>query len=392
MSEQKIQPVRDIGADIVETISGNPGITVPEIAAKLRVPASLVYGEMPRIAEAVVRVDRQFYSPGSEPQPKAAPSLPEETAPAVPARAEQRHLRAGAAAVVVISHTNTEGTLVHGTSRGDGSREALRAVHFKWSSSLGCWYKPGSRGRAAKRATIEVLRQALADAGFTVTVEIADYDASEAFVTLQTHSGERADVHSSRAARANARSDEAYRASNEAVRGIEPGQPILRGHHSQRRHERDLARSHAHMSASVAHSRQAERSAGRAAEAERQTRRRENPVVMGRRIERLEAEQRTLERRLKGASEAPIARGELEDIKREIAFLRQAVAESGVKQYTKADIQPGDYVQIRGQWREVAKANTKTVAVKTACSWTDKYPYYEITGHRRPDSTSPASS
>lgn len=388
MSEQTTQPVRDIAADIVGAITSNPGITVPEIAERLGVAASFVYEEMPRIAEAVVKVDRQFYPPGSEPQRAAATAVPSATG----SPPEQQDTPAASAGTLVISHTNTEGTLVHGTSRGDGSRDALRLVRFKWSGSLGCWYKPSSRGRAAKRATIEALRQALVNAGFTVTVEIEEYDASEAFDTLQTHGEERAELHSGRAARENSRSDDAYRASNDAVRGIEPGQPILRGHHSQRRHERDLERSHTQMSASVAHTHRAERFAGRAAEVERRTRSRENPVVMGRRIERLEADQRTLERRLKGAGEAPITRGELEDIKTEIAFLREAIANSGVKQYSKADLQPGDHVKIRGQWMAVAKANTKTVAVNTRYSWTDKYPYYEITDHRRPGSTTPTSA
>lgn len=42
---------------------------------------------------------------------------------------------------------------------------------------------------------------------------------------------------------ANARSEAYYQKSNDAVAGIVPGQPILVGHHSERRHRRDLERS-----------------------------------------------------------------------------------------------------------------------------------------------------
>jgi hypothetical protein len=383
MSEQSTQPTSGLAAEIVETIVGQPGITVPEIALALGVPPSTVYGQMPLIAHAVEKAQQRFYPAAGQPNKHAdaedAPAAADAERPAAPEDT-------GAAGELVIAHSNSEGTLVHGTSRGDGSRDALRGAHFRWSRSLTAWYKPNTRGRAAKRATFEALRAALVDAGFTVTVEIEDFDAAEAFETLQGHGEERAAVHAGRAARETGRSDASYLASNEAVRGIEPGQPILVGHHSQRRHERDIARSHAHMSASVAHSRKAERAEGRAAEVQRQTRRRENPVVMGRRVERLERDQRTLERRLRGAGEAPNTRAELADIKTEIEFLQRAIAASGVKQYTRDDLQPGDKVQIRGRWDTVLKANPKTVEAQGVHGLRIKYPYYEITDHERPAS------
>jgi hypothetical protein len=286
---------------------------------------------------------------------------------------------------LLISHTNDEGTLVHGTRREDGSREALRAASFKWSRNLRAWYMPQSRGRAAKRARIDYLKDQLEASGFVVQVEIELYDAVEAFDTLQTHDRERAEGYAERGAREHARSDNRYQAARAAVAGIPPGQPILAGHHSEAHHRRDLARSDRHMRASVEHDARGERSDARSASALARTLRREDPVRIGRRIERLEADQRSLERRLKGAGEAPIRRCELAEITQEIAYLRKRIADSGVKQYTSADLKPGDHVKIRGSWWKVAKANRKTVAVKTAYSWTDKHPYYEVTDHRRPE-------
>ena len=53
------------------------------------------------------------------------------------------------------------------------------------------------------------------------------------------------------AARARERSDAAFEASRKAVEHIPFGQPILRGHHSERGHRRDLERSHRAMDRSV---------------------------------------------------------------------------------------------------------------------------------------------
>jgi hypothetical protein len=348
VSDQLNLPTGDLAADIIAAIESQPGITVPEISMKIVASMSDVYRAMPGIAGAIVKVDRQFYPVGGDrisvPVPASSPAV--EPPAAQPVAVDPP-------ATIVISHTNDEGTLVQGTRRGDGSRDALRAARLKWSRNLGVWYMPNSRGRAAKRARIEYLQTQLEQAGFTVNVEIEQYDAAHAFETLQTHGEERAAVHAGRAAREQARSDAGDQASSEA-------------------------------GASVAHYRNAERAAGRAAGVERQTRRRSNPVVMGRRAERLQAQQRALERTLiRGAGEQP-RRAELEDVKAEIAFLHKQMADSTVKQYTKADLQAGDLVKIRGSWREVAKANPKTVAVKTGYSWTDKYPYHEITAHERP--------
>lgn len=239
---------------------------------------------------------------------------------------------APAAGTITISHTNDEGTLVHGTARGDGTRDALKLARFKWSRKLGAWYLPSSRGRAAKRTRIELLESRLTDAGFKVEVDIEEYDAAQAFDALQTHGEERADA---------------------LAAGARPAQ--------------------------------------RSNDALRHTRRRENPVVMGRRIERLRVRQRELQRWLQGAGDAPLRRAELADIEAEIAFLRRSIEQSGIRQFTQADIHQGNEVKLRGQWRTVARANPKTVAVKTAYSWTDKYPYHEITDHRRSGAARPPS-
>ncbi len=60
----------------------------------------------------------------------------------------------------------------------------------------------------------------------------------------------------------------AYQTSEDAVAGIPFGQPIIRGHYSQRRHERALERSQRAMSAAVEHSSKAASFRSRAANIE----------------------------------------------------------------------------------------------------------------------------
>jgi hypothetical protein len=75
--------------------------------------------------------------------------------------------------VIVIAHTHGEGTLVHGTARGDGTNLVIKSVRGGWRFSRnlgadGAWYLPHSQDRNADRARIERLAAALHDAGHPV--------------------------------------------------------------------------------------------------------------------------------------------------------------------------------------------------------------------------------
>ncbi|MEB3067345.1 hypothetical protein, partial [Parvimonas micra] len=71
-------------------------------------------------------------------------------------------------------HAAAEGTLIEGTSRGDGSAEALKANGWRWSRALGSWYVPHSRDREPKTAIINRTAEQLTAAGFIVEISI-DY-------------------------------------------------------------------------------------------------------------------------------------------------------------------------------------------------------------------------
>jgi len=260
---------------------------------------------------------------------------------------------------ITISHTNKDGTLVIGTQREDGSREPLRAAHFKWSRRLGMWFMPQSRGRAARRGRIDQLAAGLRDAGFEVNIEIEEYDAAAAFDALQNAAGERSERLADRA-----------------------------------QHEQ-LGEAHSEPSAAREPSDNVASAAERSNAAAREAKRRENPVVMGRKVERLQAEERQLTRILETATGdyAEQMRRRLTDVQADLKFLAEKIGQSGARKYAPEDFKPGDLALVRGRWAKVKRVNRKTLAVETPYSWTDNYPYHEVTARRAADQeVEPASA
>lgn len=294
-----------------------------------------------------------------------------------------QHDTAAPRSSITIAHTNQDGTLVMGTARDDGSRDALRVARFRWSRRLGMWFMPQSRGRAARRERIEFLADRLRTAGFEVKVDIEDYDPALAFDALQAAGEERSDRLAERSTRERGLGNARSNAARQAVGGIPLGQPIMVGHHSERGHRSAIDRANRNIAAAVDHHRNADRAAERSEAAQRQAQRRENPVVMGRKVERLEAEERQLQRILQTATGSYGARmtDKLSVIQADLAFLRKTIQESGVRIYTRADFKKGDLARIRGRWVEVVRVNSKTLAVK-GHSFTLKYPYHEVTGQQ----------
>jgi hypothetical protein len=254
---------------------------------------------------------------------------------------------------ITIRHTNDDGTLVTGTQREDGSREALRAGRLRWSRRLDAWFIPQSRGSAPRRERINQLASSLRDAGFHVNVEIEKYDPEATFDARQSAASDRSDRLADLAEREQKRGVERSQAAHDAFAGIE--------HHQNATHAEE--RSTAAASAA---------------------RRRENPVVMGRKVERLEAEERELKRILRTATGeyAERMRARQSEVQADISFLKERIEQSGAHQYTADDFNVGDQALIRGRWRTVKRVNAKSLSVETPYSWTDKYPYHEVTDRR----------
>ena len=311
--------------------------------------------------------------------------------------------------MITISHTHADGTLVHGTERGDGTAAILKASRFRWFPSIKLWGLPQSRDKVAKTWQINAARAALEAAGFTVTVEIDESDRrdfAEAEAERYERAEDRADRMAGYAANAAARSTAAYERAHQIGDMIPFGQPILVGHHSERRHRRDLDRIDQGMRTAVDEDRKADYFAERAATAEKVQERRENIGTTLRRVEKLEAEQRLIRRRLDGTGLAEPATGRyaerltirLADIAEQLGYWRGVVAkqqDSGVKVWSKADFAKGDFAQFLGSWYEVLRVNGKTVTIPAMindghvitqagarCTWTDTVPYHKIKGRK----------
>lgn len=265
--------------------------------------------------------------------------------------------------VIAITHTPTEGTLVYGTTRGDGSRDVLGPAGFRWYRSMGAWGIVGSRDRRPDTATIEHVAAALRGAGFTVVVDM------DAGVRLAADSG--ADEQSRRGGRATA--------SRAATA------------------QQTMARTVAATADAQARRRRAEASA--AAEAHRRP-----PVAVKIRLARLQSAQRRDERSRDGYRTLSKATGAVKDCPpvtgahRERLLTRIADRQEQIDYWTsiyaaqqaqgiatafsREMISRGDAVCYRNRWYEVTRVNAKSVTVKMARG-SGSIGYQEISEHRR---------
>ncbi|MXM67039.1 DUF3560 domain-containing protein [Streptomyces sp. HUCO-GS316] len=293
---------------------------------------------------------------------------------------------------ITITHTHAEGTLADGTERGDGTASILKRHGFRWGRSITCWYVPSSRDRAPRRLAIDAARKELEAAGHTVTVELADDVRDSATVKAATHERleDRRAALTAKGERLTARSEALHKASNAMVEHIPLGQPVLPGKRG-RAHRNLLDRSinKAIEAAQVAG--EARQIPDRIAGSLRTEAMKERPDVVKRRVDRMEAELRGIDRRLERLSPGPSLVREqyegdravlVERIASDKEFLQQATEAGLFGRWSKENVHKGDQLLLRGQWRTVVRANAKTVSVSTGYSWTDKYGYEEIRDQR----------
>jgi len=324
--------------------------------------------------------------------------------------------------MITITHTHAEGTLIEGSAKGDGVWEILKATGRNWRyfRSLGQIGLGQSRDQAAKTWVIEQAAKALREAGHEVTVTI-DNTITRSFAEAEAERYERAerraDWHAEHAGNAAAASDAAYETSRRIGDMIPLGQPILVGHHSERRHRRDIERIDNAMRRSVDEAKRSDYHADRAEAAEKFQARRESVPTTLRRIEGLEAERRIWQRALDGEPSNRTLRNretdayvpahgkylervkfEIEQLDEQLTYWRDVVAKaeaSGVKVWSKADFTKGDYVRFLGTWYEVIRVSAKSVTIPAMindgpvvhkdgnrCTWTDTVPYHKVKGRK----------
>lgn len=313
---------------------------------------------------------------------------------------------------LTITHTHADGTLIDGTSRGDGSAEVLKAQRWRWARNLGCWYIQHSRDRRAKLAQIDATAAALRAVGFTVEIEIDDTYRPTAEVEADKIARQqgRVDALEAKADRKAGAAEAAWDAERAATAALpEGGEPIKVGHHSEGRHRRAVEKSWNALGKAVHSEREAAAARGRADAAAKTTDRRYQPVTVARRIDKVAAELRGLERTRDGYSRTlhtnkqagqkftethePAAGAhrervlaEIEHTAEELAYWQgvraQQIADGKVTPYSADVLAKGDHVFYVGQWNEVVKVNAKTVTIRSIVggSRTDRIAYAEIRG------------
>ncbi|MER7835330.1 DUF3560 domain-containing protein [Streptomyces sp. NPDC096040] len=294
--------------------------------------------------------------------------------------------------MIEITHTHADGTLVDGTERGDGTAPILKAHGFRWFPSIKQWGIRGSRDQAPRRLAINAAAEALRAAGHEVEVNLDDTVRDNNTVRADKHErleGRRAAL-AAKGERLTAESAALHARSNAMVEHIPMGQPVLPGRRGQA-HRNLLNRSIDTAIRGSQAARQAEVMPARVEASRAAEIRTERPDVVKRRVDRMEVEVRGVDRRLARLAPGPSVVREqyegdratlLERIKGDQALLEQARAEGRFGQYSRDNVHKHDLVMIRGQWRQVARANTKTVSVTTGYSWTDKYGWEEVRGLR----------
>lgn len=309
---------------------------------------------------------------------------------------------------LTIRHSPAEGTVLDGATRADNVGPTLRSVGstWRWSRAMDAWILSGSRDHQPRRhvidRTAELLRAAGHHVDVTITTERRDVAEREQDKTQRAE--HRAGYLEERAERRTAESDQRWQASRDAVAGIPMGQPILVGHHSESRHRAALARSDRHARASIDLDAQAKSDAARAQAAEATQRHRHSLPTTLRRIERLEADLRRVQRNLVRSPyatdeqhAADLARlGPMQDqLVEEIAHWKEQVAAAeaaGVKVWSRADFTKGDGVVAKGMGAfRVLRVNAKSLTVPHShqqladAGYTETLPYDVVTDRLSPE-------
>lgn len=323
---------------------------------------------------------------------------------------------------IAITHTRADGTLVDGPT-GDGVYELMNPHGFRYSPTLGCMYLRGSRDRRADRRKINSAAEALRAAGHTVTVDIDETRRrtfAEAEADRYARAAHRAERYGAKADAAQASSDAKWARGREITRGY-AGEPVKADHYSAKRHTRDLDRAHQLFGQAVEEQKAAGHYERRAIAAAHFEEHRKNPQVTLRRLERLEADRRAIERQQEATVQAAVQAGESSaaispealadslarldadhfDLCDEIgywkALVEQAQAE-GVKVWGPDDFKKNDYALVCGRWLQVVRVNAKSVTVPGGpdprriisiatrrYSWDARAPYTSVSGRKSPE-------
>lgn len=281
---------------------------------------------------------------------------------------------------VVIEHTSAGGTLVDGTTRGDGSAAVLKSLGWRWGRSISMWFVPRSRDRQANRPLIERTAQALRVAGFEVDVIVDETRRSTAEVEVDqmARAESRAAALTAKAQRLEAQSGNAYQQARDMSARIPFGQPILADHYSAPRDRRFRAKVSATYDKAFELQDAAEQTNRKAQIAGAHTRARYNPQTVGNKIASLGAELRRAQRAGR--------HDDAEHLQEQLDYWQQVRADQ-ITSGQAGDFGPhtivaGDSVRVGAGWYRVERASAKSVTVAGdfgPC----RVPYHKLYDHHR---------
>lgn len=213
------------------------------------------------------------------------------------------------------------GARIEGPTNTPQIKEILKKNGWRWAPSVGCWVIPRNYRPETRDTKISWTVEALGADRVTVEREADDPTDQERHDFLIEQQKASIARNERIADKRGEEADRAWQRSKDAVSGIPFGQPVIAGHHSQRRHAAALKRSRTAADRALAAS-------SDAAEAEQRA--------------------RTGRARLTQMTSTPAAP-------------------------TAADIAVGDHVLTDGTWKEVLRVNRKSVTVRHwACeNWTE---------------------
>lgn len=314
---------------------------------------------------------------------------------------------------LTLTHSPAEGTQLHGSRRCDGTAEILRSVaacSWRWSRVLGGWYVPRSRDRAVRRYELDATAAALRAAGRAVLVELGDERRSPAEQENDRaqRSGERSELLAERAERKDAEADALWGRAETITGGYPMGQPILVGHHSEKRHRRDLDRAHTLEGRAVAAHAESIEAARQSTEAAAGQSHRLSGPATERRIATMEAELRRLQRRRDGhtrtlytdargvrrvETQQPAIGAHRDEVEAEVRatedqlrywreHLAHLQAEGHHRRWSREDFTRGDYVASHLGWHEVVRVNSKSLTIPSVAGgdWTDRLSFDKVRG------------
>jgi len=295
---------------------------------------------------------------------------------------------------LTLHHSTPEGTILFGTSHGDGAYEALQAAGQHWKRGRkgvveGELFVPRSRGHAPQLAFLAKAEEVLVAAGFKVRGEIDEAPrVAEARADESERAGERVERLDRGAKRASAGAEAAGRRADEIGERFTGAQPIVGSPAVRRGALRDQARMHAADDRRWELDRKAKYLADRAAAAAKAAARKDKPLQIARRIARAETELRKVEQKRKGLAPGPVldqldidAAHAAERITLDRDALAVHVEEGRWRIVPIKEIKPGDAVLSDG-WGRVESVGRTRVKIDAGPGMEIYWGIHEIGDHR----------